>query len=44
MYASTGRAPQLTANMGTYELWIGFLRDPDDIVLALMAEVPLPQR
>jgi len=35
------RDPQLTANMGTYELWIGFLRDPDDNVLALMAEVPL---
>jgi methylmalonyl-CoA/ethylmalonyl-CoA epimerase len=38
------REPQLTANMGTYELWIGFLRDPDDNVLALMAEVPLPRR
>jgi catechol 2,3-dioxygenase-like lactoylglutathione lyase family enzyme len=35
------REPQLTANMGTYELWIGFLRDPDDNVLALMSEVPL---
>jgi predicted enzyme related to lactoylglutathione lyase len=38
------REPQLTANMGTYELWIGFLRDPDDNVLALMSEVPLPGR
>ena len=38
------REPQLTANMGTYELWIGFLRDPDDNVLALMSEVPLPKR
>ena len=38
------REPQLTAHMGTYELWIGFLRDPDDNVLALMAEVPLPKR
>ena len=37
------REPQLTANMGTYELWIGFLRDPDDNVLALMSEVPLPK-
>ena len=38
------REPQITANMGTYELWIGFLRDPDDNLLALMAEVPVPQR
>ena len=38
------REPQITANMGTYELWIGFLRDPDDNVLALMSEVPLPKR
>ena len=38
------REPQLTANMGTYELWIGFLRDPDENVLALMSEVPLPRR
>lgn len=35
------REPQLTANMGTYELWIGFLRDPDENVLALMSEVPI---
>jgi predicted enzyme related to lactoylglutathione lyase len=38
------REPQLTANMGTYELWIGFLCDPDENVLALMSEVPLPRR
>jgi len=38
------REPQLTASMGTYELWIAFLRDPDDNVLALMSEVPLPTR
>jgi methylmalonyl-CoA/ethylmalonyl-CoA epimerase len=37
------REPQLTANMGTYELWIGFLRDPDENILALMSEVPLPK-
>ena len=37
------REPQLTANMGSYELWIGFLRDPDENVLALMSEVPLPK-
>jgi predicted enzyme related to lactoylglutathione lyase len=35
------REPQRTANMGTYELWIGFLRDPDDNLLALMSEVPV---
>jgi len=37
------REPQLTANMGTYELWIGFLRDPDENLLALMSEVPIPR-
>ncbi len=37
------REPQLTANMGTYELWIAFFRDPDDNILALMCEVPLPK-
>jgi methylmalonyl-CoA/ethylmalonyl-CoA epimerase len=37
------REPQRTANMGTYELWIGFLRDPDENILALMCEVPLPK-
>jgi methylmalonyl-CoA/ethylmalonyl-CoA epimerase len=37
------REPQFTANMGTYELWIGFLRDPDENVLGLMSEVPLPK-
>ncbi len=36
------REPQLTANMGTYELWTGFLRDPDDNLLALMCEVAVP--
>jgi len=35
------REPQRTANMGTYELWIGFLRDPDGNLLALMSEVPV---
>jgi methylmalonyl-CoA/ethylmalonyl-CoA epimerase len=38
------REPQLTANMGTYEIWIAFLRDPDENLLALMSEVPLPKR
>ena len=35
------REPQLTANLGTYELWIGFLRDPDGNILGLMSEVPV---
>lgn len=34
------REPQRTADMGTYDLWIGFLRDPEDNLLALMSEVP----
>ena len=38
------REPQLTANIGTYEIWIAFLRDPDENLLALMNEVPLPKR
>ncbi len=37
------REPGLTANMGSYELWIGFLRDPEGNLLALMSEVPLPR-
>jgi methylmalonyl-CoA/ethylmalonyl-CoA epimerase len=35
------REPQRSANMGTYDLWIGFLRDPDGNLLALMSEVPV---
>lgn len=35
------REPQRTGNMGTYDLWIGFLRDPDGNLLALMSEVPV---
>jgi methylmalonyl-CoA/ethylmalonyl-CoA epimerase len=42
--ASFEREPQLTASMGTYELWMAFLRDPDENLLALMSEVPLPKR
>ena len=32
------RAPQLAAKMHDHELWIGFLRDPDGNLLALMEE------
>lgn len=38
------RAPQRTADLGTHELWIGFLRDPEDNLLALMSEVPTAPR
>jgi len=37
------REPGLTANLGTHELWIGFLRDPEGNLLALMSEVPVPK-
>jgi catechol 2,3-dioxygenase-like lactoylglutathione lyase family enzyme len=33
-------APHLIANMGTFELWMTFFRDPDGTALALRAEVP----
>jgi len=35
------REPTLTAKMPDHELWIGFLRDPDDNLVGLMAELPL---
>jgi methylmalonyl-CoA/ethylmalonyl-CoA epimerase len=35
------REPGLTAHLGTHELWIGFLRDPEGNVLGLMSEVPV---
>jgi hypothetical protein len=38
------RDPQRTADIGSYELWIGFLRDPDENVLAPMGEVPVRGR
>lgn len=33
------RAPQLTAKMPDHELWIGFVRDPEDNLIGLMSEV-----
>ncbi|WP_394174153.1 VOC family protein [Thalassotalea litorea] len=33
--------PQLAAKMPDHELWLGFLRDPDNNLLAIMAEKPL---
>jgi len=35
------REPQLAAKMPDHELWIGFLRDPDQNLVGIMAEKPL---
>jgi len=35
------REPQFAAKMVDHELWIGFLRDPDNNLVGLMAELPL---
>ena len=37
--AKNERAPQMTARMPDHELWIGFVRDPDDNLVGLMSEV-----
>ncbi len=37
--AKNERDPQLTAKMPDHELWIGFVRDPDDNLIGLMSEV-----
>jgi predicted enzyme related to lactoylglutathione lyase len=36
--ATNERAPQLAAKMPDHELWIGFIRDPDGNLIALMEE------
>ena len=33
--------PQLVAKMVDHDLWIGFLRDPDENLVGIMAELPL---
>ncbi len=33
--------PQMTAKMPDHELWQGFIRDPDDNLIGIMAELPL---
>lgn len=33
------RAPHMVADLGDHELWLAFFRDPDENLLALMAEV-----
>ena len=35
------REPQLTARMPDHELWQGFIRDPDENLIGIMAELPL---
>ena len=35
------RSPELAAKMPDHELWIGFLRDPDDNLIGIMDEKPL---
>lgn len=35
------REPQLAAKMEDHDLWIGFLRDPDNNLVGIMAELPL---
>ncbi len=35
------REPQLTAKMPDHELWMGFIRDPDENLVGIMAEIPL---
>lgn len=37
--AEEERAPQLAAKMPDHELWIGFVRDPDNNLVGLMSEV-----
>lgn len=37
--AKNERAPQLAAKMPDHELWIGFVRDPDNNLVGLMSEV-----
>ena len=35
------REPQLAVNMPDHDLWMAFLRDPDNNLIGLMAEMPL---
>jgi hypothetical protein len=35
------REPQMAAKMDDHELWIGFIRDPDENLIGIMAEIPL---
>ena len=35
------REPGLVSKMPDHELWIGFIRDPDNTLVGIMAEIPL---
>ncbi len=35
--------PQLVAKMVDHDLWIGFMRDPDENLVGIMAELPVDQ-
>ena len=35
------REPQLAATMADHQLWIGFVRDPSQNLIGIMAELPL---
>ena len=37
------REPQLAVKMSDHELWMGFIRDPDENLIGIMAERPLPK-
>lgn len=37
--ATAERAPRLAAKMPDHELWLGFVRDPDQNLIGLMAEL-----
>ncbi len=36
--------PQLVAKMVDHDLWMGFIRDPDDNLVGIMAELPLTNK
>lgn len=37
------RQPQLTAKMADHQLWMGFIRDPDNNLIGIMEEKPLEE-
>ncbi len=42
--AKPEREPQMTAKMSDHELWIGFLRDPEDNLVGIMEEKRLEEK
>ncbi len=37
------RKPQVTARLEDHELWMGFIRDPDENLIGIMSEVPFKE-